>query len=78
MAGESNVEVGERLLPQHEHEYDSDPEDEKHGLDSSYHDGKRNSLKGSLWIFLATTATLTTRRILRDRFREFWFLWPLD
>jgi len=37
----------------------------------------RKSIKGTLWVILATTATLAGRRILRGGFREYLlFLFP--
>lgn len=73
---------GDDELPRHEHElarlnpdgsgHGSGSEDEDDDGFSDYGDKPehRKSIKGTLWIVLATTATLTGRGLLRGDFRE--------
>lgn len=74
-AGGSDPENGddETLLAEHE----DGSEDEGKELEGGA-SGGRKSIKGTLWIFLMTTATLAARRILNGGFRKLSFSLPLD
>jgi hypothetical protein len=73
----------EGLLPRHEHEMDrldeSDDEDDELEFETVDEDGlgnrrrrrRKKSVKGRLWIVLATLGTVTTRELLRGDFREY-------
>ncbi|KAF4633768.1 hypothetical protein G7Y89_g4341 [Cudoniella acicularis] len=55
----------EMLLPRHEHEFINDKDDDELSEgDDDYTEKK--TIKGALWIILATAATLTGRRLLRE------------
>lgn len=82
MEDRKELDGDETLLPRHEHELarlhpdgsgcGSGSEDGSEDGFSDYGDKPENrkSIKGSLWIVLATTATLTGRGLLRGDFRE--------
>ena len=55
----------EILLPSHEHDHEHDHEESQNGELEG-----RNSIKGTLFVILGTTATLAGRKVLRDGFRE--------
>lgn len=61
----------ETVLPIHDVDDDELSDD---GDDADFNErmgSGRKSIKGTLWVILATTATLAGRRILRSGFREY-------
>jgi hypothetical protein len=61
----------ETVLPMHD---DDDDEELSNDGDADLNErmgSHRKSIKGTLWVILATTATLAGRRILRSGFREY-------
>jgi hypothetical protein len=60
---------GEIVLPMH-HDDEELSNDGDAGLNERV-GSHRKSIRGTLWVILATTATLAGRRILRSGFREY-------
>jgi hypothetical protein len=60
----------ETVLPMH-HDDDEELSDDGDADFNETMGSGRKSIKGILWVILATTATLAGRRILRSGFREY-------
>jgi hypothetical protein len=69
----------ETVLPMHDDDDDELSNDGDADLNERMGSG-RKSIKGILWVILATTATLAGRRILRSGFREYlsFFFFEID
>jgi hypothetical protein len=72
----------ETVLPMHDDDDDDDEELSNDGDADAYMNERmgrgRKSIKSTLWVILATTATLAGRRVLRGGFREYFSFFELD
>jgi hypothetical protein len=61
----------ETVLPMHDDDDDEELSNDGNADLNERMGSHRKSIKGTLWVILATTATLAGRRILRSGFREY-------